>query len=301
MKPTFGVHTGPSNTTVDELTALWARIESGPFDWISIWDHLYGADGVSHSNLDAVALHTALALKTTRVRCGALVYCAAYRHPAVLAKAMTTIDLLSGGRCDFGLGAGWARYEYEAFGIRYPKPSERLDVLDESIQCVRGLLHQSDGDVFDFDGAHFSMKEAVNLPRPVQQRLPIWIGGGGEKRTLRIAALHADGWNVPFVSPETFAHKNRVLDEHCGSVGRDPSEIRRSINVGCAPDEASLLRQFGSIAEIARPGVLVGSREQILDGIGRYVGAGAEQINLAMRAPFEYDMLDLMAEAVEGW
>ncbi|HQF96551.1 MAG TPA: LLM class flavin-dependent oxidoreductase, partial [Microthrixaceae bacterium] len=98
----FGVHTGPSNTTTAELISLWRRIEDGPFDWISIWDHFYGADGTSPDNLEAVAMHTALAMTTTRVTCGSLVYCAGYRHPAVLANAMATIDHLSGGRCAFG-------------------------------------------------------------------------------------------------------------------------------------------------------------------------------------------------------
>jgi len=299
MDVTFGLHTGPSNTTVDELRSLWRRAEDGPFDWISIWDHLYGADGVSVTNLEAVALQTALALTTTRVRVGSLVYCAAFRHPAVLAKAATTIDHLSGGRCEVGIGAGWARYEYEAFGVEWLPRGPRLDLLEESVRCLRGLLHAGPGEPFDFDGHHVRMAGAVNEPRPLQERLPIWVGGGGERRTLRIVARHADGWNVPFVSPEVFAHKNRVLDEHCAAEGRDPAEVRRSVNVGAATDEASLQRQMGTLAEGARGGVLVGGRAAIVDGLGRYVEAGAQQVNLAVRAPFEHGIVDLVAEAIE--
>lgn len=294
----FGVHTSPANTTVDELAALWARIEEGPFDWISIWDHFYGADGESTRCLEAVAVHTALALRTTRVRCGSLVYCAGFRHPGVLANAMAAIDHLSGGRCDVGLGAGWLGAEYRAYGIPFPGAGARLDLLDEYARCVRALLH--DGEA-SFEGEHFRLDRAVCDPRPVQDRLPVWIGGGGERRTLRIVAELADGWNVPFISPEDYARKNRVLDEHCEAVGRDPGAVRRSVNVGCAPTEDSLRRQFGAIADFVRPGVLMGSPEQLVDGIGRFVEAGAQQVNLALRAPFELEALDVLAEAVQGW
>ncbi|MDQ2678126.1 MAG: LLM class flavin-dependent oxidoreductase [Actinomycetota bacterium] len=295
MPTTFGVHTGPSGTTVDELRDLWRRIEEMPFDWISIWDHFYSADGRSTNCLESVAMHTALALTTERVRCGSLVYCAAYRHPAVLANAMATIDHLSGGRCDVGIGAGWLVDEYEAHGFRYPRAAERLDIMEESIRCVRGLLREPS---FSFEGEHFTLNDAVCDPAPLQSELPIWVGGGGERRTLRIAAELADGWNVPFLDPETFAHKRSVLHSHCADAGRDPSEITCSINVGFAADEASLHQQFGEIAEFVRPGVLVGTGEQLVDAIGQYVAAGADQVNIAVRAPYSVESLEIVADAV---
>src|SRR6478609_11156722 len=141
MTVRFGVHTGLQNTTVEELRALWTRIESLGFDWISIWDHFYAADASGTNCLEAVASHAALACTTQRVRCGSLVYCAGYRHPAVLANALATIDHLSGGRADFGLGAGWAVNEYQAYGIPFPSAGQRLDLLEEAVQCVRSLLH----------------------------------------------------------------------------------------------------------------------------------------------------------------
>lgn len=280
---------------MQELRDLWRRVEELPFDWISVWDHFYAADGVSTNSQDAVAIHTALAMSTTRVRCGSLVYCAGYRHPGVLAKAMATIDHLSGGRCDVGLGAGWLGDEYRAFGIPFPPAGERLDLLAESVRCVRDLLH--DGTA-NFRGRHVTMDGAVLDPRPVQERLPVWVGGGGERRTLRIVAELADGWNVPFVAPADYARKNAVLDQHCAEVGRDPSDVRRSVNVGCAPDDGSLARQFGSIAEFVRPGVLMGSEQQMVDGIGAYVDAGAQQVNIALRAPFELGALERVAAAI---
>ncbi len=292
---TFGVHTGPSGTTVDELRSLWRRIEEMPFDWISIWDHFYSADGRSTNCLESVAMHTALALTTERVRCGSLVYCAAYRHPAVLANAMATIDHLSGGRCDVGIGAGWLMDEYEAYGIRYPRAAERLDIMEESIRCVRGLLRNPS---FSFEGEHFTLTDAVCDPGTVQRELPIWVGGGGERRTLRIAAELADGWNVPFLDPATFAHKRGVLHAHCADLGRDPSEITCSINLGFAEDEDSLQAQFGEIADFVRPGVLVGRGEQLVDAIGEYVAAGADQVNIAVRSPYRVEALEVVADAV---
>ena len=293
--PTLGVHTGPANTTVDELRSLWARIEELPFDWISIWDHFYAADGVSTNCLEAVAAHTALALSTERVRCGSLVYCAGYRHPGVLANAISTIDHLSGGRVDVGIGAGWLGDEYRAYGIPYPGPARRLDRMEEYVRCLRALLR--DGRC-TFEGEHFTLTDAVLDPRPLQREVPIWVGGGGERRTLRIVAELADGWNVPFISPEEYRHKREVLHGHCADVGRDPAEIRCSVNVGCAPDEASLRHQFGAIADFVRPGVLMGSRSEMVDGLGRYAEAGAAQVNVALRAPFEVAALEHLADAV---
>ena len=295
MNPTFGVHTGLQSTTTDELVALWHRVEELGFDWISIWDHFYSADAARYDCLEAVTCHTALALETSRVRCGSLVYCAGYRHPAVLANAIATIDHLSGGRADIGLGAGWAANEYHAYGIPFPSAGERLDLLEESIQCVRGLLH---GEVTNFSGRYFQLADARCEPRPVQEAIPIWVGGTGEKRTLRIAAAYADGWNAPFLSPDDCRHKNAVLDRHCADVDRDPSHVRRSVNLGLVADEAALHERFGVIAEFVRPGVLIGAGQELVDRMGAYLDAGAEQINLALRAPWDLDDLERAADAV---
>lgn len=291
-RTTFGVHTGLQHTTTDELRALWRRIEELGFDWISIWDHFYAADASGYHCHEAVAAHAALACTTERVRVGSLVYCAGYRHPAVLANAITTIDHLSGGRADLGLGAGWSVAEYEAYGIPFGSAKERLDRLEDHARVVRALLRQ---EVSDHDGPHFTLRAARLEPRPVQDALPIWIGGAGEKRTLRIAAELADGWNVPFIPPEELARKRTVLHAHCDAVGRDPAEIRVAVNVGLAWDDDSLRAQFGGIADFVRPGVLSGSDQQVVDRIGEYVAAGADQVNIALRAPFDVDALERLA------
>ena len=293
----FGVHAGLQHTTAEELRGVWRKVEDLGFGWISVWDHFYGATGKPDDAacLEAIAMHSALACTTSRVQCGCLVYSIGYRHPAVLAKAITAIDQLSGGRAHMGIGAGWAQVEYQAYGIPFPEVKTRMDQLEEGIQVLRGLLHD---DVTSFEGRWFSVVEARNEPRPVQAKLPIWVGGGGEKRTLRIAARYADGWNVPFVTPEQFAHKVEVLDGHCADAGRDPTEIRRAVNVGLAFSEESLVQQFGNIADFVRGGVLTGSDDEIIDRIGQYVDAGAEQVNIALRAPFDLDSLERFSAAL---
>ena len=294
----FGVHVGLQHTTADELRGVWRQIEDLGFGWISVWDHFYGATGKPDDAacLEAVAMHAALACTTSKVRVGSLVYSVGYRHPAVLAKAITAIDQLSGGRADMGIGAGWAQVEYDAYGIPFPDAKTRLDQLEEGIQCLRGLLHD---EVTSFEGRHFTLTEARNEPRPVQAKVPIWIGGGGEKRTLKIAARYADGWNVPFIAPDAFAHKNAILDEHCAAVGRDPNDIKRAINVGLAYTEESLQQQFGAISDFVRPGVLTGSHDEIMDRIGQYVDAGADQVNIALRAPFNLEAAARFSDALQ--
>ena len=293
---TFGVHTGLQNTSIEELVALWQRIERLGFSWISVWDHFYAADGTGRPHcLEAVSAHAALACHTTSVRCGCLVYSVGYRHPAVLANAIATIDHLSGGRADIGLGAGWSQVEYDAYGIAFPPVGVRLRQLEEAAACVRSLLHN---DQTTFAGEHFRFERARCEPKPLQQRLPVWIGGGGERRTLRIAAQHADGWNVPFVAPEVFRHKVGVLHRHCDDAGRDPAAIRLSVNVGIAWREEDLHAQFGNIAELVRPGVLTGSEQEVVDRVGAYTDAGAQQVNIALRAPWDVEGLDRLAGAL---
>lgn len=296
MDVRFGVHTGLQHTTTTDLRDLWARIEALGFDWISIWDHFYAADASGDPHcLEAITSHTALVMSTTSVTCGSLVYSAGYRHPAVLANAIATMDQLANGRVVLGLGGGWLQHEYDAYGMHYGSPGERLRMLGEYMQCVRGLLRD---DRTTFKGEFFTLNEAQCEPKPAQARLPIWIGGGGEKVTLRIAAQYADGWNVPFIAPEAWAHKAGVLDEHCAQVGRDPGEVVKSVNVGMAFTDEELKRQFGPMSDYVKPGVLSGSVQEMVDKVGAYVAAGAQWVILAMRAPFDRDGLERFASEV---
>ena len=293
---TFGVHTGAQDTTVAELLRMWRDAEELGFDSVSVWDHFYSSDLRSYDCHEAVSLHAALACHTSRVRCGCLVYSAGYRHPAVLAKAAATIDHLSGGRAEIGLGAGWAEAEYVAFGIPFPPLAERFDLLDEAAAAMRALLH--DG-VATIDGAHVRMRDAHLEPRPVQAALPVWIGGAGERRTAACVARSADGWNLPFLPPEALSGKREALARHCDAVGRDPGEVRLGINVAVADDDASLAAQFGPRAEVVRPGSIVAtSVAHTTDALGRYVAAGADVVNVALRAPWDPGALERAGAAV---
>lgn len=293
---TFGVHTGVQNTTVAELRDMWVAAEDLGFDAVSVWDHLYSSDLATYECHEAVAMHAALACATNRVRCGCLVYCAGYRHPGVLAKAAATIDHLSGGRAEIGLGAGWAQAEYDAFGFPFPPPGERLDLLAESAAAVRGLLRD---DATSLDGRHVRLAAARNEPHPLQPDLPIWIGGTGERRTARIVAQYGDGWNLPFVAAEALAAKRAALAAHCAAMGRDPSEVRLGVNVIVCDDDASLRAQFGPRADAVRPGAVVGtSVEATAQALGRYVAAGADTVNVALRAPWNAGALERAAAAV---
>jgi alkanesulfonate monooxygenase SsuD/methylene tetrahydromethanopterin reductase-like flavin-dependent oxidoreductase (luciferase family) len=293
---TFGVHTGVQNTTVAELRDLWAGAEELGFDAVSVWDHLYSSDLSTYDCHEAVAMHAALACATTSVRCGCLVYCAGYRHPGILAKAATTIDHLSGGRAEIGLGAGWAEAEYAAYGIDFPPIGRRLDLLDECAGAVRSLLRE---EVTTREGERVRLSDARNDPRPVQAALPVWIGGVGERRTARIAARHGDGWNMPFVAPGDLAGKRAALAGHCAEIGRDPAEVRIGVNVIVCDDEASLRAQFGPRTEAVRRGAVVGtSVDRTAEALARYVAAGADTVNVALRAPWNAGALERAAAAV---
>jgi F420-dependent oxidoreductase-like protein len=301
----FGVHTGPQHCTIPELRAAWRAADRADFDWVSVWDHLTPAviGETRGPCLEGVATMTALAAETTRVTVGCLVFCVLYRHPAVLAKAAVTIDHVSGGRMHLGLGIGWHEAECAAFGVPFPSLRERLDRLDEQATLIRRLF---DEESVTFEGRYYQLREARCEPRPLG-RPRIWIGGMGERRLLRIVAQRADGWNVPFIAPEVFAAKNAVLNEWCEREGRDPRAIMRTVNLGLAlaADEAdarrkreALAEQFGSMLSFLEPGMLIGTPQQVIDRVAAYHDAGAERVNLALRAPFDLDALELFRERV---
>jgi len=304
----FGVHTGPQNCTYEDLLRIWRYSDGAGFHWVSIWDHFYPAmlapQDAKGSCLEAVASMTALAAATKNVRVGSLVYCVPYRHPAVLANAMVTVDHVSGGRMELGLGAGWSQIEFDAYGIPFLPMKDRLDQLEEAVQIIRGLLTQ---EVTNFAGKYYRVTDARCDPKPMQSSPRIWLGGMGEKRLLRMVAKYADGWNVPFIGPDVFRGKREVLDRWCDKEKRDPTTIIRTINLGLAlgRDEAEAQRkreglqaQFGAALPFLEPGMLIGTPQQVIDRIGEYTDAGAEWIIVALRAPFDFEGLQAFAEDV---
>ena len=250
MTLSLGAHVGQQNLSMAEMRKLWRRLDACGMDWISAWDHFYespyrnGAD----PHFEALATLGALAAETSQARIGCLVFYVGYRNPALLAKAATTLDHITGGRFELGLGAGWHIWEATAYGYAFPDIGTRLDMLDEGIQIVRGLLTEPRT---DFNGKHFQVVDASCAPAPVQARLPIWVGGLGEKRTLRIVAEHADGWNAAYVSVDEFRRLNAILDQWCETADRDPASIRRAVNLmfNLGVDEEDVDHQRRQIAK----------------------------------------------------
>ena len=296
----FGLHIGQQNIDMDEMRRLWTWADRAGFDWADVWDHFYEAPPVdgSGSCFEATACMSAIACETRNVRVGVLVLGMNYRHPAVLANTLATIDHLSGGRLEIGLGAGWHQMEYEAYGIPFRPIKERLDMLEEGVQVVRMLLTQERS---DFQGQYYQLNNAACYPKPVQANPRIWVGGNGEKRTLRIAARHADGWNSPYTSPEEFKRLNGVLGQWCEKEGRDPASIERNINLSfhmaASPAherkaEEEFKRTWGPATDAMRErGVIIGTPDQAIERVKAYEEAGAKRVNIALRPPVDWDAL----------
>jgi F420-dependent oxidoreductase-like protein len=302
MTVSLGVHVGQQAMAMVDLRSLWRRLDDAGVDWISVWDHLYEAPplGGTVDHFEALSTLGALAADTRHARLGCLVFCVLYRNPAMLAKAATTIDHISGGRFELGLGAGWHDQEAAAYGYDFPPVGERMDQLEEALPLIRSLLTK---ERTTHHGAHFRVEDASCLPAPVQARLPIWIGGTGAKRTLRIAAQHADGWNAAYVGVDRYRDLNEVADRWCETEGRDPATLRRAVNLIFAltsdgTDVATVLdgQGWGPAAPFLADGALGGSIDGAAQRVLDYVRAGAHEVNIALRAPWDERMLDAYLE-----
>ncbi len=302
----LGVHIGQQNMAMDELRSTWRRFDDAGIDWISLWDHLYEAPpaGGTIDHFEAVSTLGALCADTSRARIACLVFYVGYRNPALLAKTAATLDHISGGRFELGIGAGWHEWEARAFGYDFPSLRTRFDMLDEAAEIVTSMLRQPRT---TFTGRHFRTDDVSNLPAPLQEQLPIWVGGIGETRTLPLAARHADGWNAPYVSPHEFGRLNGVLDRACEAIGRDPASIERTVNVqfvvGADQAEADRVLAettafWGDLAERTMGGALIGTPEQVIEQVSAYRDAGAQGVNIALRAPWSLDAIDAYLETV---
>jgi F420-dependent oxidoreductase-like protein len=242
----------------DDLAALARAADRSGVHTVYVSDHLmpFGPVGQAAEApvLEAWTTLTALAAVTERSRLGTLVLGGTLRHPAMVAKMATTLDHVSAGRLVLGLGAGWQANEHAATGIPLPPVTERLDRFAESLAAVTLLLHEGGGSL---SGRYVRLTGAACRPRPVQERLPVLVGGSGERRTLRIAATYADAWHT-WGAADEFRRLSGVLDQHCAAVGRDPSSIRRV--TGGIPDEPEEL--LGYVAAGADEYVLRDHRDE---------------------------------------
>ena len=237
-----GLKLSPQLTSVDELRAVWRLADETGFDHVWNFDHFASIQGEPTGPVfEGWALLAAMAEATRRVRIGCLVTGNPYRHPAVLAKLATTVDQLSGGRLEFGIGAGWADNEFRMLGMPY-SPKTRFRQLEEAIDVIKLLWTEKSA---DYQGRFYRLEGAIHEPKPVQKpHPPIWVGGEGEERTLRIVAKYADVWNTAGVrgGPEQAIRVSRVLDQRCEEIGRDPASIRRSCGVRFTGDEDETMR-----------------------------------------------------------
>lgn len=244
--------------------------------WDGVWiaDHFMpNGDDVSGPVLEGWTTIAALAATVPRVRIGCLVSGNTYRHPAVLASMAATADQVSGGRIVLGLGAGWQQNEHDAYGIPLFETKERMARFAEACAVVKSLLTQ---ERTTFDGDHYQLRDAPLEPKGANGPVPLLVGGGGEKVTLRIAAQHADEWNV-WGTPEVLAHKGAVLDRHCDDVGRDPATIERSAQalLFLSDDETWLARHR---ADAGGRASMVGTPAELVDVVGAYVEAGVDEL-----------------------
>src|SRR4051812_33805395 len=277
MKPWFGLHlplyTFPGTSSAqlfDRVVEQAQAAEANGFGLVTVMDHLYQITGVGAEEepmLEAWSTLNALGRETKRVRLGTLVTGVTYRNPALLAKMATTLDITSGGRAILGLGAAWNESEHKGYGFDFPRVGERMDRLDEALAIAKAMFSE---DRPSFEGRHYRIDQAWNVPKPVQPGgPPILVGGGGEQRTLRIAAKFADMTHWFPLGLDVLQHKIEVLKRYCQELGRDPSEIELTMAapVAVAASEGDAKRFLDRIPPERRAHVVVGPPEQAAEGL----------------------------------
>ncbi len=272
----FSIWPSPARSW-DEIHEITTHCERAGWDGVYFADHFMpngpGPEPLDGNTLECWSVIAALAASVPRLRLAPLVTSVTYRHPAVLANIAAAVDQVSGGRLTLGLGAGWQENEHAAYGLALGSIRERMDRFEEAVQILRSLLRESRT---TFSGQYYEVQDAPNQPAPVQGKMPLLIGGGGEKRTLRIAARYADHWNS-WTTPEVLAHKISVLRRHCADVGRDPAEIHVSTQalLFLSTDEGWLKEKRESAGGRAS---IIGTPAEVTDIIGQYQEAGADEI-----------------------
>lgn len=286
----IGMHAGPQDLSIEELKRLWKMGDDNGFHWISVWDHFYANPLQDRNNpcFEGVAAMAGLAAMTTNVRVGCLVFCALFRSPGMLAKSAVTIDHLSGGRAEIGIGAGWFEEEFREFGYGFPPLGKRLDQLEEALTIIRSLWHDEET---NFKGVYYQVEGAVCSPKPHNPRMRLWIGGRGKRRTPRLAAKYGDGFNMPYLPPNSVADRLQRVRVECDALDRDPAEIDTSVNVG-------FYMNSKRVPDVNPQGSLVGNTQQTIDRIGEYSDSGVQGLNIAFRPPVDWDALDAFIEEV---
>ena len=289
----------------DEMLERARNTEALGFDSFWLYDHLYGPHLPDTPAFEGWTLATALLTATERLRVGHMVLCATFRHPALVGKMATTLDVISNGRLNLGIGSGSYDGEHDKAGIPWSTLAYRSEILEETLEIVTSMFAN---EKTTYTGAHFQVHDLPNLPPPVQQpRPPIYIGGIGERRTLPLVARFADVWNVPTYGLGELARKNEVLDAECARIGRDAASIRRSLEavMVVAPDDAALEearakgeRRFPGEGWGLQEGGYVGTPNQIVDRIGEHVDLGFTEFIFFLHDRGAASTLELLASEV---
>jgi F420-dependent oxidoreductase-like protein len=299
---------GQEDLTWERFFRISEAVEYLGFDLLFRSDHLTALNGPAQkASLALWPSLTALALRTKRIRFGPMVCSMTFRHPAMVAKMAAAVDVLSGGRLDLGLGAGWHEGEHHMFGIDFPAYKTRLEMLDEGAQVIKGLWQ---GQPFDFHGMHYQLESAETHPRPAQANPVIIIGGKGEK-TLKVVARQATEWNFSYASIDLFRQKSAELDENSSKIGRDPTTLRRSIMTPfvIGKDDKAIQQRIdahrntftflpASYADWLAAGFLGGSPQHMIDQISEFAAAGIERFMLQHNDLDDLASLNLLAKEV---
>ncbi len=278
--------------------------EASGFDSVWVMDHFYQIDMIGPRTdpmFEAYTLLGALAATTSKVNLGTMVTGVTYRNPALLAKQVTTLDVISRGRAILGIGAAWNADEHAGYGFGYPPIGERMDRLEETLEICRAMFAQR---APSYSGKHYEIRDALNVPRPLRaEGIPILVGGGGERRTLALVAMYADACNL-FGDLTTIRHKLDVLERHCESVGRDPATITKTrlgtLVIADTAEEAEqrglrLAKARGMDPERYRTSVIVGDPDAVGDQVAAYFDAGLDGLVFNM-----YDAQDLEPVRLAG-
>ncbi len=277
-RPQFGIMTAPSQVSYDDILRVWCAADVVPeIEHAWLFDHLMPIFGDTDGpTFEGWTLLSALAAQTNRLRLGLLVTSNRFRPPAMLAKIATTVDIVSAGRLDFGIGAGsrpshpLARREYDAHGLPYPDLAQSMDELAEALTVIRRLW--TEDRPFDFDGSHIRLTGAFGNPRPVQRPHPPIITGGRSSRLLRITAEHADLWNIPGGDIEDAQSRSALLDRYCTEIGRDPATVTRSMHIQVSYDQPATTRS--AITQAIEAGfshLVLGLSDPYPDGVAQWV------------------------------
>ncbi|MDR7322859.1 MULTISPECIES: TIGR03560 family F420-dependent LLM class oxidoreductase [Catenuloplanes] len=292
--------------TFDEMLRAAQHAEAAGYDGFFRADHFMPvnrSDGFPGPS-DAWVTLGAIARETRTIRLGTLLTSATFRHPAITAVTVAQVDEMSNGRIDFGLGAGWLGAEHTALGIPFFTPRERFERLDEQLQIITGLWATPRGERFSFTGKHFTLVDALALPKPVQTPgPPVIVGGRGPKSTPRLAALHADEYNVPPSSAAKCAEQYDLVRAASEKYGRTkaPLVLSASVAVACGRTDAEIAQRLALLEEpsiLPPEPVIAGTPDQVVEQLAAYAEAGATRLYVRLRDQSDLDLLDLLAAEV---